>query len=374
MRRLRTGSVREALAWSRAAYHYPFFVVPNARRELRRWERRARRIPDPTLRAHALAKLADEALNPEAAAVFSLLAPVRRARQVVTLTVAFQVLYDYLDSVGEQDVPNPLENGRQLHQALVDAVDPRATRHPYYRLHPQDDDGGYIDALISTCHGQLAHMPALAAVRPVLSAAMRRCAEAQSRTNAAAPLGTQQLRRWTLDQLPDARYHWWEVAAGAAADLSVLALLATAADHRTTPTDAAAIDRAYQPAICALTTLLDSLIDYDLDNDAADHRYLAHYISTADMQRRLTDIATASMAGARELPNAASHTVLVAGIAALYLSAPEADRGLARPVAASVIQSLRPAVALPLGVMRVRRRWLTPHHSSATPERRNSTG
>ena len=283
---------------------------------------------------------------------------MHRAQQIITLTVAFQVLYDYLDAVGEQDVPNPLENGRQLHQALVDAVDPNASRHPYYSFHPQHDDGGYIEALISTCHATLALMPGLPAVRPVLDSAMRRCAEAQTRTNAAAPLGTQQLRSWTLERLPDAHYHWWEIAAGAAADLSVLALLATAADGRTTPTDAAAIDRAYQPAICALTTLLDSLVDYDLDYDAADHRYLAHYASAADMQQRLADIARASMAGTRDLPHAARHTILVAGIAALYLSAPEAQNEVARPIAGQVIQTLQPAVALPLTVMRIRRRLL----------------
>ena len=69
-------------------------IVPRARRELRRWETRRRRDPDPTLRGHALAALREKGRNVEATAVFAILAPRPYRGAAVVAMAAFQVAVD----------------------------------------------------------------------------------------------------------------------------------------------------------------------------------------------------------------------------------------------------------------------------------------
>jgi hypothetical protein len=66
-------------------------IYPQVRRELAAWEHRAGRIPDPVLRNQARGKLTGERLNPEAAALFAVLAARAQRRRLVSLIVAYQV-------------------------------------------------------------------------------------------------------------------------------------------------------------------------------------------------------------------------------------------------------------------------------------------
>ena len=54
--------------------------------------------------------------------------------------------------------------------------------------------------------------------------------------------------------------HWWETGAAIGSQLSVLALIAAAADPATCEGRVRAIERAYFPWIGALSTLLDSVV------------------------------------------------------------------------------------------------------------------
>lgn len=339
-----------ALALGRANLRYWPTVYPQVRRELRRWDRRALAIPDPALRAQALEKLREERFNTEVAATLATLAPPSQRRAVVVAIVALEVMYDYLDGLSEQPVADQLANGRQLYRAFADALAPAGTDDDHYRHHPQGDDGGYLAALAAACRGALWELPAAAAAAPVALTVAQRCGEAQTRTHLVARAGSGQLAAWAGAQ-PEARaLRWWEVASGAAASvLAVHALLASAADPRTTAADAERIARAYL-ATCALTTLLDSLVDAEADADGGGHAYLSYYRDEVEAAERLGHLAAEAVAAARELPRAAHHLMTVAGAVAFYLSAPAAacERGerLAAPVAAELRPLLAPALAI----------------------------
>src|SRR5829696_5146585 len=107
------------LALGVANMRYWSMVARRVQRELRHWEHRAHEITDPVLREHALGKLTEERFNAEVAATLATLAPWRRRSRVVVATVAFQVMYDYLDAVSEQPVADPLRNGRRLYGAFA---------------------------------------------------------------------------------------------------------------------------------------------------------------------------------------------------------------------------------------------------------------
>jgi tetraprenyl-beta-curcumene synthase len=342
----------------RANARYWPTVHPHVRRELRQWERRASEIADPALRAHALGKLQAERFNAEVAATLQTLAPRQHRPEAITVTVAFQVIYDYLDAVSEQPAADPLCNGRSLYRAFDDALSETPPVGSYYRHHDplHRDDGGYLEALVATCRRAFGTLPAAAAVAPVARRTAARCGEAQTRTHAIPRKGVDQLATWAAAESPDAELRWWEVSAGAAASvLSVHALIAAAADPHTTTSDALRIDAAYLP-ISALTTLLDSLVDYEADTRSGSHRYLSYYEDAAAAAGRIGVVARRGAAAATTLPHADHHAMTVAGAAAYYLSAPGAHSAFARPIARHVIDELRPLVVPTLAIFHVWRR------------------
>jgi tetraprenyl-beta-curcumene synthase len=347
---------RQMVVLAFMAGRYWLTIALQVRRELGRWERRARRIPDPMLRAHALQKLRDEHLNAEAAATFATLGTWRAQVRAVRLMVAFEVMYDYLDAVSEAPTDDVLANGLQLHKALLVAIDAReAGSINFYSEHRQHDDGGYLLALAMTCRSLFAGLPSSTTVRPVLAAAARRCGEAQSRTHAVPAHGIEQLSEWAQPAASCDRWYWWEWAAGATASLSMHALFAAATRRETTSRDARAIDAAYNPAICGLATLMDSLIDIEHDDPLVDHSYIAYYESTLAMGDGLRRVTRRALSGAGGLPLASRHEVVVAGIACFYLSRADAAGGVAGELAANLLGEVGPLGPPTLGMLRLRR-------------------
>lgn len=335
---------RAVVALGVANARYWLTVARPVREELRRWELRARAIPDPVLRGHALGKLVDAGSHAQITATLATLAPRRRRPGVVIAIVAFQVLYDYLDAVGEQPVGDVLRNGLQLYTAFNAALAPRAGPCDCYRLHPQRDDGGYVEGLVSVCRASFHALPAAATVAPVARRTAMRCGEAQARSHAVAQAGAAQLERWAREQPASEGLGWEEVAAGAAASvLSVHALIAAAADASTTYEEARRIDAAYLP-ICALTTMLDSLVDRTRDAASCQHAYLSYYGDEAAIPARLRALARVAGAGAGALRRGSHHAMSVAGTAAYYLSAPQARRGAARLPAQALAHELQPLI------------------------------
>lgn len=338
-------SASVAVALMRANARFWPTVLPEVRRELRGWDRRAAAIPDRVLREQALAKLSEERFNTEVAATLATLVPPIRRWRAIQAIVAFQVAYDYLDGLTEQPVPRPLAAGRQLYRAFGDALAPAGPPVDHYRHHPRGDDGGYLHALVACARSAFWSLPAAPAVAPAARAVAARCGEAQTRTHAIPQLGVDPLRAWARAQPEAGRMRWWEIAAGAAASvLAVHALVALAADPLAAPADAERLAAAYL-STCALTTLLDSLIDGEQDAVRGGHAYLAYYRDESEAAERLGALAREAVAAAAELPGAAHHLMTVAGAVAFYLSAPGADgdraRRLTRPMAAELGPQLR---------------------------------
>jgi len=353
----RTSHTREAIALLRTGITYWLGIVPRARGEIHAWKRRARAIPNPTLRELALEKLTKEQLNPEAAACFAVLAP-RRARPCsIRLMVAYQLVYDYLDAVNEQPAYTPLADGLRLHRALTDAITGNGTATSYYRHHHQHEDGGYLPAFVHACQRLLRELPAQR-LTPLLVHAADRCGEAQSRNHATVTEGYEQLIAWTGAQTSGSEYLWWELAAGGISCLAIHALLAAAADPRTTPGEALRIDAAYFPPICAISALLDSLVDHAADSETTNHSFVAHYKSSAHAADRFTAIVKDASRYTSSLRHHRRHATILAGLASFYLSAPQASAGFAQPVTERTIATIGASTAPMLAAMRLRRRAL----------------
>lgn len=360
--RSRGRAASDALALVEMLGCYWVTVFPLARRELRGWRMRAASIPHPVLREIACRTLADEGLNSEGAALFAMLAPVARRPAATRLLVTFQVMYDYLDALTEQPVPDPLSSSRQLHRALFAALGAPPPSDGYFAhcgLAADADDGGYLTELVANCRAIFSRLPGAGEAMPHAIRAAVRSAEGQSRSHAAAFMPEHELIRWAERETPAGMdLRWWETAAAAESSLLIHALLASAAAHDFSAACATSIAAAYWPWITGLNALLDDLIDTAEDAAAGTHSYVRRYRSPQQTARRLAAMAAEASNAIRWLPLRRRHAVIFAAMTSYYLAATETMDANIAPVARKVAEQVGPGMRLLLAMLRLRR-WLS---------------
>jgi hypothetical protein len=329
-------------------------VAPLVRTQLARWTWRAQRIPHPTLQQVALANLREEGFNAQATATLATLTPRRYRKPVVEAIVGLQVMYDYLDSLIERPLADPMADGRQLYGAFINAVNPNAEpAHIYYPQVPEPDDGDYLKELVDVVRTALTRLPSQTTTAQVVKHAAERCAEAQIRAHATSAIGISQLQTWASYGAHDAGLGWREFLAGAVSSgLALHALAAVAADPRATKKQALTIDTVYL-SICALTTLLDGLVDYEQDlRDLGHVGYIRYYANHDELSSALKTVIRRASIESRDLPNRAYHLMTLMGVVAYYVSAPSASSEFARPVLTQLHHELKPLITPTLSVMR----------------------
>jgi tetraprenyl-beta-curcumene synthase len=325
-------------------------------RELRHWQERARLIPDPLLRRLALITQRHERGNLEGAAAFAVLVPRARRAQVVRAVVAFQAAYDYIDTLSEQPCEDPVANGRQLHLALLTALNPDSDHADYYEHSPGKLDNGYMQHLIDTCRFAFAALPSHAYVAERALRCAKRMVAYQSLNHGDPADARAALARWATRLTPAGTgLRWWETAAGAASSLSVFALIAAAAQPVLVAGEAAATEHAYFPWVGALHVLLDSLIDRNEDIAAGHHCLVDHYASTEETATRMSAIAAQAAQATEQLPSGTQHALILAAMSSFYLSAPAASAPQAAPVAQHVLARIGPAGRPAMAVWHTRR-------------------
>lgn len=309
-----------------AACRYWLGVFPDLKRELAFWRCRASAIPDQCLRRFALRSLQAKAGSVEGAAAFAAFTEQARRPAVIRAIVAYQTAFDYLDVLAEQPSEDPISNGRQLHRALLAAVDPRATHIDYYAYHPQRDDAGYLRAILDACRAALASLPSHELTIAPLRGASARIVAYQSYNHGDASGSHLAFEEWARGEAcsyvdpTNFEFRWWELAAAAGSSMPVFALVAAAADSSLNEHDVVALQKVYYPTVCALNSLLDSLVDQQEDFAPRQNRLLDYYHSLQEALNRLQAMAARAMADAQTLPRSGGHTIILAALIGFYLS------------------------------------------------------
>lgn len=339
---------RAGVALLLANVRYWTSVAPIVRRELRHWEQRAGAIEDPELRALALEKLRGESLHAEAAAILATRAPRAHRHDAARAIVALELLFDYLDGLTERPSADPLREGERLFEAYIDALAGGSARN---------GKDGYLQALSAAVSEALARLPAFGAIAEVARTSATRGVQAQVRMHAASQLGTEQIERWARGETDRTGLAWRELLVGSASSvLAMHALIAAAAQPKTTPAHAAQIDAAYL-STGVLLTLLDGLIDHEHDHaeqgEDASLGYLGFYEDRDELAQTLTQAARRAAAQAGALPGGAHHVMTLVGVVAYYTSAPGARGELAAPIVERLQQELAPLIFPALQIMRL---------------------
>lgn len=309
LRALITAAARE-LTWG----------LPAVSREIRHWRNLAAQIPQGPLRQDALDALQRKRGQADGAALFSIL-PRARNRSYLRLLVAYQIAWDFLDSVSERSASAGIANGRQLHLALVDALDPDGPIRDYYRYSPWDDDGGYLRALVETCRECCARLPSYERIRPLVLRDASRAQVLALNHDLDPARRDASLKTWVEQEFPDGHEaNWYELTGAASAGLAAFALLALACEPACSDSEIARTHDAYFPWTSAVACMLDSYADQAEDAANGDHSYIAHYqtpevavIRTCRLVRRCLD-------ELHTLRNGELHVLIASSMVALYLS------------------------------------------------------
>jgi tetraprenyl-beta-curcumene synthase len=288
-------------------------------REVQTWRAVAEAIPDPAIRQDALGALKDKRGNIDGAALFWTLPTLRRAG-LLRLLVTYEIMCDFLDSVSERGAAAGLANGRQLHLAFTEALDPSLPISDYYLYHPSRDDGGYLRLLVELCRAICVCLPSYGAIRPTLVRAAT-LAQVQGVNHELDPdLRDAALQEWVAKEFSDRLgLSWFELSGAASTWISVLALLAVASDSGRCAQEAIDIYSAYF-WVCLAATVLDSYVDEAEDRARGDHSYFGHYNTKKEGLTRAAEIVTRAVEEVQGLRDGGRHAVIVACMIALYLS------------------------------------------------------
>jgi tetraprenyl-beta-curcumene synthase len=312
--------IHTATALGRAVGRELTWGLPGAAREIAQWRSLADTIPDAALRDDACEAIEHKRANLDGAVLFTTCARTRSTDLLRSL-VAFELLADFLDCTSERGAFIGVHNGLQLHRALIEALDPSLAISDYYLFHPWREDAGFLNALVRTCRETCVRLPSFSVVRPFAAHAASLAQVLALNHEEDAHYRDGLLRAWSEEQFPNEdRLAWFELTGGASAWLTVLALLALAADDGRAVDDARATFNAYFPWVSLAGTLLDSYGDQDADTSEGAHRYVAHYPSSDVAARRIGAVIRRSLSEASGLHCGPRHRVLVSAMTAMYLS------------------------------------------------------
>jgi tetraprenyl-beta-curcumene synthase len=322
-------------------------------REVERWRSHAASIPDRVIREEALAALDHKRPNTDGAALLWTI-PNRRSRRLLRLLVAYEIMGDFLDSMIERGVEVGCLNGRQLHLALVDAVDLQRPMSDYYLEHPWCEDGGYLNQLVAFCRYGCGLLPAYGCARPVLVEAARLAQVQGLNHEPDLMLRRLVLEAWALSENNgSSELGWYETAGAASAWLTVLAVMAVAAEPLTSEDMPVKVFLAYFPWIALTATLLDSYDDLLDDQCTGAFSYLSVYGSFEHAVMRIEQCVKTAIVEARSLEHGERHVVIVSSMIALYLSKESVYRTDVGKSSATLLRASGPLTLLLAPVLRV---------------------
>lgn len=343
---------RFARVFAHAASRELGWGLAAVRAEIRHCRSLASMIPDPVIRADALNSLDEKRYYTYGAALFWIL-PDRRSTALLRLLATYQSIANFLDYASERGAAERGIAGGNLMLALVDAVDLNSPLSDYYTEHPWRDDGGFVRALVLRCRRACAELPRYDLAQPLLrrealrAEALELCHDPEPGRRDAALLALAG-RQFEADR----EMTWFEQTGSATSLLTVIVLLALAAEPTTTRRELDAAASTYGRWVGTLSVLLDSYFDQADDEAAGAFSAIASYPSPEAALKRMAAVTRRALAECARLHRGTRHAFIVSMMVAMYLTSDNAASSDRRADRSEVRRAAGLVVALLLPILR----------------------
>lgn len=292
-------------------------TFPAVRRRLRRYQSFLVPHTGP-LATEAKNSIRDKEFHCLGGAVFAQAALPKHRNDVLDFIVAYQTISDYLDNLCDRCGITDQHIFRSLHLAMLDAVQlDSLPQHNYYSDFPWQDDGGYLQMLVSHCRQAIVKVPHYRNIESRVLTLAQLYIELQARKHQQRDLAVRDLERlYDLWRLAVPGLYWWEFAAVCGSTLGIFSLLAENRDPQS-------VYSAYLPWISGLHILLDYFIDQEEDKQYGDLNLVACYPDESRAVERISWFYLQSQKAAKGVANSSFHLRVIDGLLAMYLSDPK---------------------------------------------------
>lgn len=295
-------------------------IFPIVHQELRHWTKRAESIPNPELRKQALDSIASKTFHCEGGSILALIAEEKRA-DAIRFIVAYQTISDYLDNLCDRSTSLDPEDFRALHESMHHSLDIDANQTNYYRFREDQDDGGYLSGLVSTCQSVLREIYNYSTILPYLKELCSYYCDLQVHKHVTVEERIPRLQSWfdnNKQQLP--AMSWYEFSACSGSTLGIFCLVSYSLRADFEAHFANTIREGYFPYIQGLHILLDYFIDQEEDRDGGDLNFCFYYKDDKELFDRFSHFVKKSDQYAKMLPHKRFHQLIHRGLLGLYLS------------------------------------------------------
>jgi tetraprenyl-beta-curcumene synthase len=295
-------------------------ILPTVHEELTYWKNRAAAIPDHELRKQALASIEYKTFHCEGGAILALLAETDY-KKAIRFVVAYQTISDYLDNLCDRSTSLDPNDFCALHEAMCHALSPGTSHLNYYRLREEQNDGGYLQALVEACQEVLVEIPAYNEIQQDLLTLCNYYSNLQIHKHVVVHERVNRLSEWFSQyekQLPPMR--WFEFSACSGSTLAIFCLVSYAMRPDFKKEAATKLLNGYFPYIQGLHILLDYFIDQEEDRLGGDLNFCFYYESHEQLFKRLTHFLKEADRHTQDLPHRKFHQLINRGLIGIYLS------------------------------------------------------
>ncbi|MFA9559102.1 tetraprenyl-beta-curcumene synthase family protein [Evansella sp. AB-rgal1] len=296
-------------------------VLPKVHEYLNEWKKRAEAIPNPELRQQALASIETKTFHCEGGAIYSLLAGDRR-EDVIKFIVAYQTISDYLDNLCDRSTSLDPTDFRALHESMPAALNPNSELENYYRYRNEQDDGGYLAALVTTCQECIKSFPSYSVVQAANVELAELYSDLQVHKHVKVEERVPRLEAWFEEhkhKVP--QMTWYEFSASCGSTLGIFCLTAYSASLPNFSVELAEkIKMGYFPWVQGIHILMDYFIDQEEDRLGGDLNFCFYYKNEEEMIERMKYFYFQADKRMKDMPHAKFHRLISNGLLAIYLA------------------------------------------------------
>ncbi|MFD3448717.1 tetraprenyl-beta-curcumene synthase family protein [Microbacteriaceae bacterium 4G12] len=295
-------------------------VMPLVHEQMAYWTEQANQIPNEELKKQALASIEHKTFHCEGGGILSLLAG-KHMRESIRFVVAYQTISDYLDNLCDRSTSLDPKDFEALHESMLHALTPGSACNNYYRYREDQDDGGYLQALVQTCQDVLRKTNHYQKIAPTLHELARYYCDLQVHKHVRLEEREQRLQTWFYTHqgnLPE--MSWFEFSACAGSTLGIFCLVAYAFQEELQEQHIMKVKQGYFPYLQGLHILLDYFIDQEEDRIGGDLNFCSYYENDEETFNRLKHFVTETDRSVKGLPDEKFHRLISRGLLGVYLS------------------------------------------------------